>query len=47
MTNKIAIGLAILVFALFGIDAMAFDGELPVFLGKKLFALLDWIAFWR
>lgn len=47
MTNQIAIGLGLLVIAVFAIDAFAFDGELPVFLGRKLFEFLLWLAFWR
>ena len=47
MTNKIAIGLALIVIAVFAADAFAFGGTLPVFLGKKLFVFLDWLAFWR
>jgi len=47
MTNKIAIGLGLLIFAVFAVDAYAFGGELPVFLGRKLYELLLWIAFWR
>jgi len=47
MTNKIALALGLLVVALFAADAFAGEGELSVFLGKKLFELLDWIAFWR
>lgn len=47
MTNKIAIALGLLIVAVFVADAYAFDGQLPVFLGKKLFEFLDWLAFWR
>ena len=47
MTNKIAIGIGLFVIALFAGDAYVFDGSLPVFLGKKLFEFLDWLAFWR
>jgi len=47
MTNKIAIALGLLVVAVFAVDAYAFEGALPVFLGKELFEFLDWIAFWR
>ena len=47
MTNKIAIGLALVFAAIFVVDAYAFEGALPVFLGKKLFEFLDWLAFWR
>ncbi|GGD34489.1 hypothetical protein GCM10011358_18190 [Sinisalibacter lacisalsi] len=47
MTNKIALALGLLLVAVFAVDAYAYGGTLPVFLGKKLFDLLDWIAFWR
>jgi hypothetical protein len=47
MTNQIAIGIVLLIIAVFAVDAYAFDGELPVFLGRKMFAFLDWLAFWR
>jgi len=47
MTNKIAIALGLLVVAVFAVDAYAYEGALPVFLGKELFEFLDWIAFWR
>lgn len=47
MTNKLAIGLAIVIAGVFAVDALAYDGTLPVFLGRKLYELLDWLAFWR
>ena len=47
MTNKIAIALVLLVVAVFVADAYLFEGTLPVFLGKKLFEFLEWLAFWR
>ncbi|WP_187392946.1 hypothetical protein [Maritimibacter fusiformis] len=47
MTNRIALGLALIIIAVFALDAFAFGGGLPVFLGRKLYALLDWLAFWR
>jgi len=47
MTDRIAIWLALIVIAVFAVDAFAFDGQLPVFLGKKMADLLEWIAFWR
>lgn len=47
MTNKIAIVLAVLVIAVFAVDAYAFGGNLPVFLGKELMRVIEWVAFWR
>lgn len=47
MTNKIAFWLALIIIAVFLLDAFAFSGEMPVFLGKKIFEFLDWLAFWR
>ena len=47
MTNRIAIGLAIVIAGLFAVDAWAFGGTLPVFLGRKGLELIEWIAFWR
>lgn len=47
MTNKIALFLAIAIIALFAIDAYAWGGHMPLFLGKKMIEFLDWLAFWR
>jgi len=47
MTNRIALGLGIVIVGLFVVDALAFGGTLPVFLGRKGLELLEWIAFWR
>lgn len=47
MTNKIAIGLALILVAVFAVDAYAFGGTLPIFLARKFFVFLDWLAFWR
>lgn len=47
MTNKIALALALVIIAVFAVDAFAFGGALPVFLAKKIFVFLDWLAFWR
>jgi len=47
MTNRIAIGLALVIVAVFAVDALAFGGTLPVLLGRKGLELLEWIAFWR
>ena len=47
MTNRIAIALALVVVAVFAVDAWALDGTLPVFLGRKGLEVLEWMAFWR
>ncbi len=47
MTNKIAFYLAALILAVFIADQIWFGGTLPVFLGKKLVDLSEYIAFWR
>ncbi|MBU2962193.1 hypothetical protein KO516_15505 [Citreicella sp. C3M06] len=47
MTNRIAIWLALLIVALLALDTWFFGSDHILFLGRKLFALLDWVAFWR
>lgn len=47
MTNKIAVAIALMVLALFALDALFFDGHLPLFLARKTLALIEWVAFWR
>ncbi|GHF50137.1 hypothetical protein [Seohaeicola zhoushanensis] len=47
MTNKLALILAILICLAALIDAVFYGSQHFIFLGKKLFQLLDWVAFWR
>lgn len=47
MTNHIAIWLGFLILGGVIIDYAVFGPDHLVFLGKKLYALLDWLAFWR
>jgi len=47
MTNRIAIGLAVVIAGFLALDAWAFGGSLTVFLGRKGLELIEWIAFWR
>ena len=47
MTNTIAIVLAILIIGAVAIDTVLFGTEHLLFLGKKFFELIEWIAFWR
>lgn len=47
MNNKAALTLAILIIAVFAADHFYFEANLPVFLGRKLVDLMDWLAIWR
>ena len=47
MTNKIALGLAIVILAIFAVDYFLFAGTLPLFLSRKLLVLTEYLAFWR
>lgn len=47
MTNTLAIWIVILIAAFLTVDAIAFDWDLSVFLGRKFADLLWWMAFWR
>ncbi len=47
MTNPIALTLTLLIGALILGDLAIFGSEHLLFLGKKFFVLLDWVAFWR
>ncbi len=47
MTNRIAIWLGIVLIALILIDVIGFGAENLVFLGRKFFELIEWLAFWR
>lgn len=47
MTNQLAILIGLAVFCLIGLDIYLFDSANLLFLGKKLFWLIEWLAFWR
>lgn len=47
MTNRIAISLGLFLIAAAIVDIALFGDTHMIFLGKKLFALIDWVAFWR
>ena len=47
MTNSLALVLGALILIGIGVDVAIFGSEHMVFLGKKMFWLLDWIAFWH
>ncbi|GAA4225121.1 hypothetical protein J4E08_01930 [Sagittula sp. NFXS13] len=47
MTNQLAIVLGLMIALLFGVDFLMFDGEGTLFLARKLYWLIDYLAFWR
>ncbi|MBO9464883.1 hypothetical protein J7443_06570 [Tropicibacter sp. R15_0] len=47
MSNQLAIILGVAILAAVGIDYFLAGGETLLFLGRKFFVLLDWVAFWR
>jgi len=47
VTNRIAIFLGLFLIAALIVDTMIYGNEHLIFLGKKLFELIEWIAFWR
>lgn len=47
MTNSIALVLGTLMVGLIALDWAVFGTEHMLFLGKKMFDLIDWMAFWR
>ncbi|SMO57681.1 hypothetical protein [Paracoccus laeviglucosivorans] len=47
MTNRIALVLGLMVIAMFAIDSAFFAGSLPLFLGKKIASLIEYVSFWR
>ena len=47
MTNTIAIVLGLCLISIITVDVMVYGSDHIVFLGKKLFELIEWIAFWR
>jgi hypothetical protein len=47
MTNKIALGLGLFLLVALGVDVLLYGAEDLIFLSKKLFELIEWLAFWR
>lgn len=47
MTNRIAVVLGIVIAALCAIDLMLNNGQVLLFLGRRLLELIEWMAFWR
>lgn len=47
MTNHIAIPLGLVILAAVATDVIFLESQTLVFLGKKMFNLMEWMAFWR
>ncbi|MCF6231508.1 MAG: hypothetical protein L3J36_00165 [Rhodobacteraceae bacterium] len=47
MTNRIAIPMGLVIVGAIMVDLVLYDAQNLIFLGKKLFDLMEWIAFWR
>lgn len=47
MTNRIALGLALLILAFLATDVLAYGWGLSLFLAGKTADLVEYIAFWR
>lgn len=47
MTNRIALSIAVVLLGLIVLDVLLFGTEHLLFLGKKMFELIEWLAFWR
>jgi len=47
MTNKISLVLGLLIIGAIAIDLVLFGTSHLVFLGKRLFEMINWLAFWR
>lgn len=47
MTNSIAAVIALLIAALFVLDATVMHWGLPLILGRMTVQLVEWVSFWR
>ncbi len=47
MTNRIALVLGLTIVVAIVLDMALYGTEHMVFLGKKFFDLIEWLAFWR
>ncbi|MCT4553686.1 MAG: hypothetical protein N4A53_03290 [Pelagimonas sp.] len=47
MTNRLALILGLFLSAALIVDVLLFGQDHLLFLGKKLFDLIEWLAFWR
>ncbi|PRX38237.1 hypothetical protein SAMN05216257_103237 [Meinhardsimonia xiamenensis] len=47
MTNRLAIALGLVIIALVTADHFWLHWNLPVFVGRRLLAAIEYLAFWR
>lgn len=47
MTNIIAIWLGVIILGFLALDYFVLDWDSPLFLGRKLLELVEYLAFWR
>ena len=47
MTNFVALMVALTITALIALDVVFYGTEHLLFLARKLFDLIEWLAFWR
>ncbi|WP_428925510.1 hypothetical protein [Marinibacterium sp. SX1] len=47
MTNSLALFLAVVISVAIVLDLAVFGTDHTIFLGKKLYDLIEWMAFWR
>jgi len=47
MTDRIALALGLMILSALILDLTLYGSEHLIFLGKKLFDFIEWIAFWR
>ncbi|RBI85130.1 glyceraldehyde-3-phosphate dehydrogenase [Rhodosalinus halophilus] len=47
MTNRIALWLALAILAAIVADQVWWNGEGFIFLMRRFYALVEWLAFWR
>ncbi|MGB7243323.1 MAG: hypothetical protein WBC93_14695 [Sulfitobacter sp.] len=47
MTNRIALYLGAIIAIIVVLDLAIYGSEHVIFLGKKLYEFIEWIAFWR
>lgn len=47
MTNRLAILIGLVLLGGIAVDIWLYDSANLLFLGKKFFTLVEWLAFWR
>lgn len=47
MTNQLALALGVLIVLAVSIDVTLYGDVHLLFLGRKLFQLIEWLQFWR